>query len=273
MNFRTVLPLLTAALISAPLAAQLRPLDPIRWAVLEPGHTLGAELGVGVLRGQRASLAGTEGTLIEAGTFAVAWRTGRVALEATGTLHRSFNDREVFAPPVAGTRAPDGSRRRDSGDYRVSTTVRLTPTRSPVAAALRFGSRLPTTDNRVGLERDETDFFATVGGRYAAAWGSAAAETGLGIFGTSVRGTAEQDDVLLYAFSLRGNAGWLTPSLEWLGHRNTRADLVFRGNEDLSELRLGLRAGQRLWVQITGIRGLTTFSPDDGLMVSAGVTR
>jgi hypothetical protein len=53
-----------------------------------------------------------------------------------------FEDEERFAaadPAVTDA----GPHRQDSGDYRVSTLLRLTPERSRVLAILRFGTGFP----------------------------------------------------------------------------------------------------------------------------------
>jgi hypothetical protein len=261
------------ALAASELHAQLRPLDPINWRVMQPGKRVSAELGVEFLQGQRASLAGVEGNLLELGKFSLIWQTGRVSLEAAGTVRRVFQDNSVFDEPVEGTRAPNGSRRADSGDYRVATTIRLTPERADRMAALRFGTRLPTTDNRVGLERDQTDFFAVVAGRIERAGASLAAETGVGIYGTSVRRGFEQSDVLLYAVTAQYETPWLAPSVALVGQADGLRGWTIRGNEDLRELRFGVRTTGRYWMRATLIRGLTDFSPRTGLVVSGGVLR
>jgi hypothetical protein len=72
------LSLLLAA--TAPASAQLRPLEPFEWRMFEGGRTVSAQVGGGWLRDQRASLAGTEGTLLEAGNWRAFWRMGRVVL-------------------------------------------------------------------------------------------------------------------------------------------------------------------------------------------------
>ena len=260
-------------LVPLQLRAQLRPLDPINWQVMQPGRSVSAELGAEALRGQRASLAGVEGDLLELGKFSLIWHTGRVSLEAAGTVRRFFQDKSVFAEPVEGTRAPNGSRRADSGDYRVATTVRLTPERPDLMAALRFGARLPTTDNRVGLERDQTDFFALVGGRIARGGASLEAETGVGIFGTSVQEGFEQSDVLLYAVTALYETRWLAPSVALVGQADGLRNWTIRGNEDLRELRFGVRTTGRYWIRVNVIRGLTDFSPRTGFVVTGGLLR
>jgi hypothetical protein len=229
-------------------------------------------LGAGVLHRQRASLAGTEGRLLELGAFQALWRTGRVALEGSGTALRVFHDRRVFAPPYPGTRPPDGEPRRDAGDVRVSTTVRLTPAGHDALAVVRFGSRLPTTDNRAGLERDQTDFFALVGGRVRHGALRIAAETGVGIFGTRDP-DFEQSDVLLFALEVEQGLPGVTAALGVLGHLDGLPGWTVRGSEELAELRLRLRTRGRWWGQAQLVRGLTPFSPAHGLILGGGLTR
>src|SRR3990170_7453624 len=105
------------------LAAQLRPLEPFEWRMFDAGRTVAAEVGAGWLPEQRASLAGTEGTLVEAGNFRAFWRTGRVVLEAGGTVQRLFDEESRFAPAEPDVDADEDGERRDAGDYRVLTAV------------------------------------------------------------------------------------------------------------------------------------------------------
>ncbi len=74
------------------LSAQLRPTEPIQWSMYQRNATAAAELGLSRLSNQRASLAGTTGDLWELGNFVIAWRTGRVILEAAGTVQRRFSE-------------------------------------------------------------------------------------------------------------------------------------------------------------------------------------
>ena len=57
-----------------------------------------------------------------------------------------------------------------------------------------------------------------------------------------------------------------------VGHQDGHGWEV-RGNEDLSELRVGVRVGRSRWVQAQFVKGLATFSPAAGLLLSAGVSR
>jgi hypothetical protein len=251
--------------------AQLRPLDPAEWRAFTEAPQVWVEAGAGAFAGQRASLAGTEGTLVEAGNFRAVWRTGRVALEASGTVLRRFEDERRFAAAdPAVTEA--GPRRSDSGDYRVQTLVRLTPERWRALGVLRFGTRIPTTDNRVGLDRDATDFFALLGGRVARGGASLAAEAGVTI-NTTRRPDFEQDDLLAYVVRAEYDRFAVAPSLTVTGQQVGTGHREIRGNESLGEARLGVRVGRWRWVRVEGVAGLTGFSPDAGVLVSAGVAR
>jgi hypothetical protein len=257
-----------------PARAQLRPLDPVAWSVWQGDHTLEAELGGAWLQGQRASLAGTQGDLWEAGNLRLSWRSGRIAVEAGGTLQRLFRERSRFAdadPLGDVTPAPDG-RRHDSGDYRIQTQVRLTPAAWRGMGVLRFGTRLPTTDNMTGLDRDATDFFFTLGGRARRGAAAVAGEAGLGIFGTR-RPRFEQDDVLLYAASAEWTAGGLAATIGAVGQKHGAGHGQIRGNEDLGELRAGVRAGRQRWVRVEAVHGYERTSPRAGVIASAGVAR
>ena len=232
--------------------------------------TLSARTGVSGFWGQRATLLGTEGRLVEVGTFRASWRSGRIVLEAAGVPQRFFREEERYADPQAEVEPGSGDR-RDSGDYLVSTTVLLTRGEAPYLAALRFGTRLPTTDNRIGLERDQTDFFAMIGGRYAPGAVGASGEIGVGLHGTRDP-RFEQSDVLTYAFSLQLSEALLQPELSVVGHADGLPDRAIRGNEELAELRLRLRSSGPRWLEIQLARGLTAFSPELGVTISGGVT-
>ena len=258
------------SILASPASAQLRPLDPFEWRMFEGGRTVSAQVGGGWLRDQRASLAGTEGTLVEAGNWRAFWRTGRVVLEAGGTVQRLFDEESRFAAAEPGVRPADDGERRDAGDYRVLTAVRLTREAAPVAVALRFGARLPTTDNTVGLDRDATDFFATLGGRAARGRLALQAEAGVGIFGTR-EDAFEQDDLLIYAARAEYAAGPVIPMLTVVGQQVGSGHSEIRGNESLGEVRLGVRAGGRRWLLAEAVAGYTDFSPGFGVLVSAGM--
>ncbi|MBW3628825.1 MAG: hypothetical protein KY464_05960 [Gemmatimonadetes bacterium] len=263
--------LVAIARFAAPGAAQLRPLEPTQWEVFEAGTKFVASAGGGIHWDQRAALAGTEGRLLELGNFQASWRSGRMAVEGAGTAYRFFRDQSRFAPAFGGALDENGPDRHDVGDYRLATTLLLTPPASTTAAVLRFGVRIPTTSNDVGIDRDQTDFFALVGGRIQAQRFWVAAETGVGVYGTRYP-NFEQSDVLVYALSAQLPLGVLTPSLGLLGQKDGTS-AILRGNEDLSELRLGVRLGRAHWVQAQLVKGLAAYSPGAGLLISGGAIR
>lgn len=262
-------PLVVLAVAASAGGAQLRPLEPVPWRAFdEEGVDL--EVGVGVYDDQEASLAGLRGRLVELGWFRASWGLGRVALELTGTALLWFEETTSFAPPLEGVRGADGGSRTDAGDYRISTQVALTGPEAPLKVALRFGVRLPTTDDVQGLERDQTDFFSFVTGRVDRGPIRAGAEIGLGILGTRDRRN-EQVDVIL--FGLRGeyDLGKVDALVAVAGQHDPRRAREFRGNEDLGEVRLGVRAGHRRWVSVSVVRGWTRASPDIGARLSYGI--
>ncbi len=267
--------LLASALLALPTpgaaAAQLRPLEPFDWRVFAEGRTVTAQVGGAYLADQRAALAGTEGPLVEAGSFTLTWRTGRVALEGAGTVQRFFREDRRFAPATERVLAAEDGRRHDSGDLRVSTVVRLTPEGAPAAAVLRFGARLPTTDDRTGLDRDATDFFALVGGRWARGATSATAEAGVSINGTRDPGF-EQSDVLAYAARVDHAVGPVVLGLATVGQVDG-IDGSIRGNEDLGEVRFGGRTEGRTTLRVEGVAGYQRHSPRAGILVAVGVAR
>lgn len=251
------------------LSAQLRPLEPLDWSIFESGRQGLLRAGMAGYVSQRASLTGIEGHLLEVGNIAALWRRGDVAFEAGGTLLRWFDEETAFAPPVGGARESDGRPRRDVGDFWLATILRLFSRRSAMVV-LRFGTRLPTTDNGVGLERDQTDFFALVGGRGVRGRLVLGAEGGLGIYGTR-NSWSEQADVLVYAVSVQYRAGPVVPSAALVGHTNWPRLGASRGNEDLREVRLGAQVGPSGWLRVFLVKGLTDFSPGAGLSVSVGL--
>lgn len=262
------------ALAAAPLAAQLRPVDAIPWdEVGVPGATV--RVGVGGYAGARAPLAGTRGSLIELGDLTATWSSGRVTLELGGAAWRVFSDDSSYAAPIAHAFPMDGRRRHDTGEHRLGTIVRFTPDAGPVDAVLRFGARLPTTDNRQGLGRDQTDFYATMGGRWRGrgAGGSPelAGEAGVAILSTRLDKPEQVDDLM---YSVR--CGWGSPAarvrLELVGQHDTRRAPELRGLEDLSEARLVGELGDRRRVRVALVRGLALASPAWGASVAAGAS-
>ena len=260
--------------LTAPPAAQaqLRPLEPIPWRAFDDGNVITAEVGASQLFDQRASLAGTSGILTELANFSFTWRTGRVAVEAAGTGQRFFQEQSRFATPYPFVEPAVNNRRYDSGDYRASTVVRLTPDSFPVTGVLRFGTRLPTTDATTGLDRDASDFFATVGAAGHRGILTLSGEAGLSINGTREQ-FYEQDDLILYAARAELHLGFATPDILVAGQEHGYNHSSIRGVENLSELRAGVRFGDRRWLRAEVVKGMAIFSPSAGILLTAGLVR
>jgi hypothetical protein len=264
---RIILSCAFASLCCASLSAQLRPLEPLPWDALVQPAPVHVSARLAWFDAQRAALAGTVGRLIELGEVRALVQVGPVRLEFAGTPQRIFEDDSVVAPPTGGAAPPpqDGER-HDAGDYRVGTVIPLV--NRGVQAVLRFGTRLPTTDNRVGLDRDQTDFFALVGAFYGRSLWRAGGELGLGINGT--RSTvSEQADVLLYSGTLEYVHHIFSPRLVIVGQDDLRANAI-RGNEDLSELRAVARIGGTRWLELAFVQGLRRYSPRAGFWIGGG---
>ncbi len=251
-----------------PVTAQLRPLDPLDWRVWDAGSWL-ITLGTAFYSGQRASLAGTEGELYELGVVTASLHLDRVVLQVHGTIARVYDESGVFAEPLGGARGPNGHRRVDTSDHQIQTIVRLVDGDGPFSAALRFGVRLPTTNNTVGLERDQTDFFALLAGRATTGLIAVSGEIGLGVYGTRLA-SIEQVDPVLYGLGIRLEGQTVTPVLQLVGQWDTRPGAPLRGVEDLTEVRIGIEAGRRRSIALTAIRDLKEFSPDYGLRLTVG---
>lgn len=248
-------------------AAQLHPYEPLEWSLFRERRAAVAYFGAALFFDQRASLAGQAGSLYELGRLGGAIRTGRIVLSAEGTAFRALRDPDRFAEPYGDADA-DG-KLADAGDFLVSTAVRLTPDDAPVTATLRFGTRLPTTDNQVGLERDATDFFAFFGGAGERRGVRASAEMGVGIHGTR-EPAYEQSDVFVYLVGLEFVDAPGRPSVLLLGHADGLSDRAIRGSEELAQLRLRLRSAGDVWIRGEVSRGLTPFTGAWGLIASVG---
>jgi hypothetical protein len=122
----------------------------------------------------------------------------------------------------------------------------------------------------VGLDRDATDFFATLAGRAVRGWLAVQGEAGIGIFGTREQ-RFEQDDLLVYAVRAEFAAGRIQPMLTVIGQQVGTGHSEIRGNESLGEVRLGVCAGGRRWLLAEVVKGYTDFSPGLGILVSAGM--
>ncbi|MEO5510641.1 MAG: hypothetical protein ABIS27_08410 [Longimicrobiales bacterium] len=255
-----------AATHTTVLHAQIRPLDPAPWRVFDGDNNVLLDAGVGMLYGQRASLAGTQGRLEELGLYDIVWRNGRVAIHATGTALWSLKNEEVFRTAHSEV----GLEHDDPGAVIVESLARLSPDNAPVLWLLRFGTRLPVTSLVSGLDRDATDFFALLGLRTQGdLW--VAGEAGTSINGRPWPARGQTD-----AFAFTAGAGYRSARIPvesevWIvGHDNLHG-IEYRANEDLRELRVGLRTRGRYWLGVHWIHGLGDYSPSNGFRIMTGI--
>jgi surfeit locus 1 family protein len=264
------LALLAAA---APANAQLRPLDAAEWRIFDPGVRLVADVGAALLWDQRASLAGTSGTLLEGGNYALTFRSGRMAVSLAGTALLRLSDEQVYAPPEGAAQPSDGEPRQEPGRAIAATLLRLSPAHWPADVVVRFGAVLPTTSHTSGLDRDRTDFFALAGVRYRAGRLTLSTEQGVGINGT-LYNHYPQSDVWVYTvagtWDLAAPAGTaLRGTVELLGHQDGHGEPP-RGNEKQRELRAGVDLGRGWLIRLRYVRGLSEYSPSHGIRLGAG---
>ncbi len=221
-----------------------------------------------IFGGQKASLAGEQGLLSEIGWYGFTYRADRIVVGVEGSVLRMLDADTAFDAPLESVEPCECERRTDVGDLLVSTAVRLTSGAGGWDGAVRFGARIPISDERVGLERDRTDVFASIGTRYRHGRAAVSAEAGISING--VVGRFDQTDPFIYAVSASLRSGRWTPAVTVVGQFDTREHGAPRGNEDLAEARISLRRSGRLWVQLDGLAGLARFSPDWGLRLRVG---
>lgn len=267
--------LLPGALLASPggarpATAQLRPLDPMDWRAFDPGTRVLGQLGGGILFHQRASIGQIAGRLIETPAAILSWTTGddgRVALRAVIHPLRVLRVDSSFGAPLPNT-SQLASPIVDAGDNALETVLRLAPARATAGSllAVRWGVRLSTHNERKGMDRHKTDFYATLGGRAVRGDLTLGGEAGLGVYGTQAPG---YDKALpfLYDASLRWRHGPVEPSLALVGQAAPRQ---IRGNENLAELRAGLRLGRARFLEATLLRGLTRYGPRWGLAFWVG---
>jgi surfeit locus 1 family protein len=270
---RLLLPALLLPLSGTAVSGQLRPLDPVEWRAFDQHVWLVADAGVGMLHNQRASLAGTTGALLEGGNYAVTLRAARLAVSFSGTAVLRLTDEVTFAEPIGAAHPADGRTRHSAGRAIASTLMQVTPDAWPVDILLRFGTVLPTTSHRSGLDRDRTDFFALAALRYVAGPLTLTTEHGVGINGT-VLNHYPQSDVWAYgagAFvQVPKSPVPVRIAAELVGQQDGHGWQI-RGNEDLQEVRVGFDAGNSWLLRARYVRGRTASSPSSGWRVGAGI--
>ncbi|MDQ3134687.1 MAG: hypothetical protein M3Q76_07770, partial [Acidobacteriota bacterium] len=199
-----------------------------------------------------------------------------VEVQLDGVLQNFLSINSVSPnPPVVPDFAPNRNSTNDTGDFRLSTKIKLrNETRRSPSLGFMFGVELPNSNESRGIGTNQTNAFGLVlvGKKFGA-------ENRLNLFGNLGIGILSapterftQNDVLLYGIAglYRLNRR-VNLAGEINGRANTRRGRAPFGTEPLSEARLGLQVkSSGLRFDVAGIAGLTDFSPRTGL--TFGVT-
>ncbi|HEX6589792.1 MAG TPA: hypothetical protein VF039_12285 [Longimicrobiales bacterium] len=258
---RTGVALALAVFVALPATradAQIRPTDRAPLELLDQSFV---RCGAGRYSDQTATLAGTRGTMTQLGECTVQLARAGATFRVEGIAQRLFRDESQYAAPAQGV-VEGGPHRADAGEWGIDVVV---PLRGWLPA-LRVGVRLPTTDDRTGLERDATDAYATISGLRDAGPLWLSGEVGVGIHGTRNL-EREQQDVLLFAVAAGGRRGALSGYTTVVGHRFWMNEWTDRGNENLAELRVAadLRVSEHWSLGAVALRGLAEHSPAAGV--------
>jgi hypothetical protein len=264
-----------ALALAAAARAQQRPLLTEDVDVLQPG-SLRVQVGIDFVQEAKYPASGLTGDLTRVGVIGVHVGLSpnvEFSIEGVAQNFLSINTRNPGAIPLEI--APGANSTNDTGDFRLSTKVKLrNETRRGPALGFKFGVELPNSNEARGIGVNQTNAFGIVlvgkkfgrDGRL-----STFGNLGLGIYTAPTR-LFTQNDMLLYGLGgiFRVNKT-VNIAAEVNGRANTRGGTAPLGTESLGEFRLGLQvraAGLRF--DAAGIKGLTEFSPRSG--VTFGVT-
>lgn len=260
-------PLLATTLAATPAAAaaQLRPMEAVPW---RNGPETMVMAGASAYGSARAPMAGVEGTLYEAAVVQLSAAFGRAAVRVQAARH-VLDPARRYAPPARTTEDRGLERLSDFSDVTLETLLYFS-TPDWLMAGMRLGSRVPSSDNEVGLDRDQADVYGTLmlGGGGEAVW--IETEAGVGVHGSRGTQRLEQQDPLLYSAFLRAHRGPITARIGLIGHVFWTNDWSTRGNENMGEWRAGLRVGHHTFLDAAAVAGLTRTSPDWGLRLRVG---
>ncbi|MBA3320877.1 MAG: hypothetical protein H0T45_05450 [Pyrinomonadaceae bacterium] len=263
-------------LLSAAAAAQQRPLLTEDVDIIPPGSAR-FEVGVDFFQDAKFPFSGLTGDLTRVGVVGInIGLSPNVEVQLDGVLQNFLSINSVSPnPPVVPDFALGSNSTNDTGDFRLSTKIKLrSETRRSPSLGFMFGVELPNSNETRGIGTNQTNAFGLilVGKKFGV-------EDRLNLFGNLGIGILSapterftQNDVLLYGIAgiYRLNRQ-VNLAGEINGRANTRRGRAPFGTEPLSEARLGLQVkSSGLRFDVAGIAGLTDFSPRTGL--TFGVT-
>ncbi len=272
-SLRLVFFLLLCLFASLPLSAQNRPLRTADAEILPPG-TMRAQVGFDFLQNVDFPLSGLSGDLTSVGVVDVRLGVGKmVEVQLEGAVQHFLDVKKrgaKFVPileldgtcntPTGGGPVTGGCSTHDTGDFSLITKVRIFPeTGRRPSLAMRFGFKMPNSNQVRGIGTNSTDVFAAFILQKRFGKLNLFGNLGLAIL-QSPNAEFSQNDVLIYggAFTYPLHRRFNVAG-EVAGRHSTRtinADLA--GTESRSQARFGFQifAGGFQW-DVAGIAGLT----------------
>jgi hypothetical protein len=276
MSHARCLLLLFVLLFGVTASAQQRPLLTEDVDIIPPG-TLRIEAGIDFMQNARFPLSGLTGDLTRVGVIGInVGLSPNVEFQIDGVVQNVLSINSVTVPPpIPLELAPGLSSTNDTGDFTLSTKIKLrNETRRGPSLGFRFGVQLPNSNEARGVGPNQINAYGTIligkkfghNGRV-----NTFGNLGLGIL-TAPVDRFTQNDVLLYGIAsiIRLNQH-ISFAGEINGRANTRSGNAPLGTEPQSEARIGMQIkASGLRFDFAGIAGLTDFSPRSG--VTFGVT-
>jgi hypothetical protein len=247
-----------------------------------PSGAVRISAGVDFIQDAKFSLSGLKGDLTRVGNLTVSvGLNSNVQFEVEGTLQNFVAINSMQNPsPIPLSIAPGANSTNDSGDFTVSTKIKLrNETKGLPAVGFKFGATLPNSDQARGIGSNQVNVFGKIILQKKFGREFANKQRQVNVFGNLGIGilpaptlTFTQNDVLLYGIGgvFRVNKRFNVVG-EINGRANTRSSSAPLGTESMSELRLGTQIrASGLRFDAATIIGLTRFSPRSG--VTFGVT-
>ncbi len=249
-------------------SAQDRPLRTADTATVPPG-TLRTEVGFDFLQDVDFPLSGLSGDLTSVGVLNLRMGVGKlVEVQLEGAIRNFLDVKQRGASFVPVLQLSGTNSTHDSGDFALSTKIRLLPESGPRPSfAVRFGFIMPNSNQARGIGTNTTNVFAVlVLGKH---FGK------LNVFGNAgveilqaPNAKFSQNDVLRYGLAFTYPIHTRVNLVgEVAGRYSTRTiDVDLIGTESRSQARLGFQilAGGFQW-DLAGIAGLHANDPRSGL--------
>jgi len=242
-----------------PLAAQNRPLQTSDAEILPPG-TMRAEVGFDFLQDVNFPLSGLSGDLTSLGVIGVRMGVGKmVEVQLEGAVQNFLDVKKQGASfvPVLELTGPRST--HDTGDFSLSTKIRIFGDRGRwPSLAMRFGFRMPNSNQARGVGTNSTDVFALFILQKHFGKLNLFGNAGVAIL-QSPNAKFSQNDVLLYggafAYPLHRRLNVVGEAAGRYSSRKITTGLI--GTESRSQARFGFQvfAGGFQW-DVAGIAGL-----------------